>query len=82
MMIELGMRLPRWHLVVENLPANAGGIKRLGFNPWIRKIRWRKKWQPTPVFLPRESHGQRRLAGSSPHGRKDGGSLFSYIVYT
>ena len=29
-----------------------------GFNPWIRKILWRKAWQPTPVFLPGESHGQ------------------------
>ena len=32
--------------------------KRLGFSPWIRKIPWRRKWQPTPVFLPGESHGQ------------------------
>ena len=40
--------------------------KRCGFNPWVRKIPWRKKWQPTPVFLPGESHGQRSLAGYSP----------------
>ena len=32
-----------------------------GFSPWIRKISWRRSWQPTPVFLPRESHGQRTL---------------------
>ena len=31
--------------------------KRLGFDPWVRKIPWRRKWQPTPVFLPGESHG-------------------------
>ena len=38
---------------------------RLGFDPWIRKIPWRRKLKPTPVFLPRESHGQSILAGYS-----------------
>ena len=38
--------------------------KRLGFDPWVRKFPWRRKWQPSPVFLPGESHGQ--LAGYSP----------------
>ena len=38
--------------------------------PWFKKIPWRRKWQPTPVFLPGESHGQRSLAGYSPKGRK------------
>ena len=33
------------------------------FNPWVRKIPWRRKWQHTPVFLPWKSHGQRSLAG-------------------
>ena len=37
---------------------------------WVGKILWRRKWQPTPVFLPGESHGQRSLAGYSPWGRK------------
>jgi len=41
------------------------------FNPWVRKIPWREKWQPTPVFLPGESHGQRSLVGYSPWGRKE-----------
>ena len=36
---------------------------RLGFNPWVGKIRWRRAWQPTSVFLPGESHGQRSLVG-------------------
>ena len=36
------------------------------FHPWVEKIPWRRKWQPTPVFLPGESHGQRSLAGYSP----------------
>ena len=37
--------------------------RRPRFNPWVRKIPWRRKWQPSPVFLPGESHGQRSLAG-------------------
>ena len=41
-------------LVVKNLPANAGDM-RCGFNPWVRKIHWSQKWQPTLVFLPGES---------------------------
>ena len=36
---------------------------RCQFNSWVRKIAWRRKWQPTPVFLPRESHGQRSAVG-------------------
>ena len=45
--------------------------KRLRFDPWVRKIPWRRKWQPTPVFLPGESHGRRSLVGFSPWGRKE-----------
>ena len=41
---------------------------RSGFNPWVRKITWRREWQDTPVFLPGESHGQRSLAGYIVHG--------------
>ena len=40
------------------------------FDPWLRKIPWRRAWQSTPVFLPGESHGQRSLAGYSPWGHK------------
>ena len=39
---------------------------RHGFDPWAGKIPWRRKWQPTPVFLSGKSHGQRSLAGYSP----------------
>ena len=39
---------------------------RLGFDRWVRKIPWRRVWQPTLVFLPGESHGPRSLAGYSP----------------
>ena len=45
--------------------------KRCRFNPWVRKIPWRRKWQPTPIFLPGESHGQRSLVGYSPRGCKE-----------
>ena len=45
--------------------------KRCGFNAWVGKVPWRRKWQHTPVFLPGESHGQRNLEGCSPWGRKE-----------
>ena len=48
--------------LVKNSPANAGNVRH-GFAPWVRKIPWRKAWQPTPVSLPGESHGQKSLAG-------------------
>ena len=44
---------------------------RDGFDPWVGNIPWRRKWQPTPVFLLGESHGQRSLVGYSPRGRKE-----------
>ena len=50
----------------KNLPAKAGDTIDwvwFLFDPWIRKIPWRRKWQPTPVFVPGKSHGQRSLAG-------------------
>ena len=40
--------------------------KRLRFDPWVGKIPWRRKWQPTPVFLPGNFLGQKSLAGHSP----------------
>ena len=45
--------------------------KRRGFDPWVGKIPWRRTRQPTPVFLPGESHGQRSRAGNSPLGHKE-----------
>ena len=41
------------------------------FDPWVRKILWRREWQPTPVFLSGAFHGQRSLAGYSPLGCKE-----------
>ena len=49
--------------VVKNLPANAGG-------PWVGRMPWKRKWEPTPVSLPGKSHGQRSLADCSPWGCK------------
>ena len=45
--------------------------KRFGFDPWVGKIPWRRKWLPTPVFLPRESHGHRSLVGYCSWGHKE-----------
>ena len=59
--------LPRC-TVVKNLPANTEN-KRCGFDPWVGKICWRRKWQSTPEFLPGKSQGQRRLVDYSPCGQ-------------
>ena len=56
--------------VVKNMPTNTWNTIH-GFSPWVGKIPWRRKWQPTPVFLPGESHGQRSLVGHSPWSPKE-----------
>ena len=45
--------------------------RKCGFNPWVRKIPWRRAWQPTPVFLAGGVHGERSLVGYSPWGCKE-----------
>ena len=60
-------RLPRWLSCKES----ACQRRRLGLDPWVRKILLRKKWQPIPVFLPGKWHGQRSLVGYSPWGCKE-----------
>ena len=56
--------------MVKNPPANAGDLRDAGLI--LRsKIPWRRVWQPTPVFLPGEFHGQRSVADYSPWGRKE-----------
>ena len=52
-------RLPRWCSGKESTCQ----CRKLGFDPWVRNIPWRRKWQPTPVFLPGKSHRQRSLVG-------------------
>ena len=56
-------------IYIYNIPG--AGDMRPRFNPWVGKVPWRRAWQPTPVFLLGESHGQRSLAGYSPWGHKE-----------
>ena len=42
-----------------------------GFSPWVGKVSWRRRWPPTPVFLPGESDGQKSLESYSPWGCKE-----------
>ena len=58
-------------LVVKNLPACAGDPRYLGSISGLERFPWRRKWQPTPVFLPGKSHGQRSLVGYSSWGCKE-----------
>ena len=52
---EVTVRIPRWH----SGEGSACQCRRPRFDPWVGKIPWSRKWQPTPVFLPEKSHGQR-----------------------
>ena len=64
--------------MIRRMVWGVGGLRKLpacqsrrrGFNPWVRMIPWRRKWQPIPVFLPGKSHGQRNLVGYSPRGHE------------
>ena len=62
-------------VATQGFPGGASGkepasqyrrLKSHGFDPWVGKIPWRSAWQPTPIFLPGESQGQRSLAGYGP----------------
>ena len=67
--LQIGKRWfgpPRW-LSGKESTCQCRRHKRFGFNPWVGKI-WRREWQPTAVFLPGKSHGQRSLVGYSPWG--------------
>ena len=68
--------------ICKGFPGGANGkaptcqcrrLKKCGFDPWVGKIPWRRKQQPTSLFLPGESHRQRSLGGYSPCGRKEMG---------
>ena len=56
--------------MIKDPPVNARRRKRWGFDPGVKKISQRRKWQPTPLFLPGKSRGQRSLAGYGPQGCK------------
>ena len=65
--VVLSVWVHRWFSGKE-FAGQCRSSRRPSFNPWIRKIPWRRKWQPIPVFLPGESHGQSILEGYSPWG--------------
>ena len=62
---------------IWGFPSGANGeefasqCRRHGFDPWVGKTPWRRKWQSAPVFLPGKFHGQKILAGDSPQGCKE-----------
>ena len=59
--------------VLKNLPFQC---RRCRFHPWAGKVPWRRKWKPTPAFLPGKYHGQRFLAGSSRGGLRESGMTY------
>jgi len=60
------LKLP-WWLNSEESTCNAGdACEKHRLDPWAKNIPWRRKWQPTPVFLSEKSHGKRNLVGYSP----------------
>ena len=70
----------RANVVNKGFPGDTSGkepsfqcrrLKRCGFDPWIRKIPWKRAWQPTPVFMLGESQGRKSPAGCSPEGHKE-----------
>ena len=73
---EVNLRHSPYEMVVfpggsmVKLSVNAGDMRR-GFDSWVGKIPWKRKWQPTPVFLSGKSHEQRGLAAYSPWGCKE-----------
>ena len=66
----------------KNPPAKAGDIRDVGLISGSGRSPWRRAWQPTQVFLPGESHGQRRLVGYSPWGAKESDMTEQLRIYT
>ena len=75
---EQRLEVRNWSVQEKRLPLEHGCLpmqlsgkvaacrsRRLGFNPWVRRTPWRRKWQHTPVFLPGKSHGRSRLKDSN-----------------
>ena len=65
---NMGVGFPVTSVEIISLPQQE--TRRRVFDPWVRKIPWRTRWQSTLVFLPGKSHGQRSLVGYSPWGCK------------
>jgi len=66
--ISFGHERPDWSSLVAQMVKNLPSMQET--RVWIRKIPWRREWQPTPVFLPKKSHGQKSLVCYSPQGCK------------
>ena len=90
-LMNLSMRASQLVPVVKNPPAIAGDSRDAvrSSNPWVGKTPWRREWQPTPVFLPGKSHGQRSLVDYSPWGcnesdRTEHSTVYeaAYLTYT
>ena len=79
--VDLGKIIQKWGLLWWlrwwRICLQCGGH---GFYPLVKKFPWRRAWQPTPVFLPGESHGQRSLGLYSPEGRKESDMTEQWIL--
>ena len=71
--------LPRW-LSGKISACQCRRHRKQGFYPWVQKIPWRRKWQPAPVFLPGNSHGQRSLVGYKSPGCKGWTQLSNWAL--
>ena len=74
-------RLPRW-LSSKRIHLQGRRHRRYRFDPWVRKIPWRRQWQPTPAFLPGESHGQRLQSWSCKESDTNEASEHRQIIQT
>ena len=75
------LELPRWPSGEESA-CQYKICRNFGFDPWVRKIPWRRTWQPTPVFLPGKSYGQKNLSGYGPWGHKESDNSWELNMYT
>ena len=73
--------LPRWYSGKESA-CQCRRFRRGRFNPWVKKISWSRKWQPTPVFLPTKVWGRRSLVGYGPWGCKESDMTEWLSIYT
>ena len=80
-LLSIGKLLPRW-LSGKEPTCQWRRHKRPGFDPWVGKIPWRRKWQCAPVFLPGKFHGQKSLAVYSPWGQKESDMTESTHTHT